>query len=34
MPSKYDYIPDTQLKIQMVEPFLLSIQNLFPQYNP
>ena len=26
MPSKYDYIPDTQLKIQMVEPFLLSIQ--------
>ena len=25
-PSKYDYIPDTQLKIQMVEPFLLSIQ--------
>ena len=26
-PSKYDYIPDTQLKIQMVEPFLLSIQN-------
>ena len=34
MPSKYDYIPDTQLNIQMVEPFLLSIQNLFPQYNP
>ena len=25
-PSKYDYIPDTHLKIQMVEPFLLSIQ--------
>ena len=25
-PSKYDYIPDTQLKIQMIEPFLLSIQ--------
>ena len=25
-PSKYDYIPGTHLKIQMVEPFLLSIQ--------
>ena len=24
-PSKYDYIPDTQLKIQMIEPFLLNI---------
>ena len=25
-PSKYDYIPDTHLEIQMVEPFVLSIQ--------
>ena len=34
MPSKYDYIPDTQLKIQMVEPFLLSIQKPISAIQP
>lgn len=32
-PSKYDYIPNTHLEIQMVEPFLLNIQNRFTQYS-